>query len=185
MTNVTTTAITSLKKMYEATRRCIRECEFAHRIEGTEGAKMMADDYRKDMEKTEGKILDIMLSTDACMTPKNWEEAREANYSLTCFDEELTQKWTAPLADIGSGVRQMGSVEVVVGGVTYTFSTVLMFDLGEDSAFYYHTIVRVNGEYADEIERQSSNYQEAANYGEILMEIVCEEDDDSDDPSQG
>ena len=72
-----------------------------------------------------------------------------------------------------------------VGGVTYTFSTVLMFDLGEDSAFYYHTVVWANGESVDDSSRESRNYQEAANYGEILMEIVCEEDDDSDDPSQG
>jgi len=171
--------------MYEVTRRFISDCEFVYRTEGTEGAKMMADDYRKDIEKIEGEILDIMLSTDAYMTPKNWKDAREANDSLTWFDEELTQKWTEPSDTIGSGVRQMGSVEVVVGGVTYTFSTVLMFDLGEDSAFYYHTVVWANGESVDESSRESSNYQEAANYGEILMEIVCEEDDDSDDPSQG
>lgn len=186
MTNV----ITSLKESFANITSTLRRAKTLNRVQPCKESATLVSEILVSVENLEEKILDVMLSTDAYMTPRNWKEACEVNDSLMSFDAEFTQLLTAPSEEhldneVGLGQRSMGTVEAVVDGVTYMFSTILIFDTVEPSAFYYHTVVKVNGESLNDFEEQDANYQNAANYGKFLIDIICKEDDDSDDPSQG
>jgi len=138
------------------------------------------------VEELENKIIDLKLRSDNNDGPRDWIDADMQNNSLILFDPNMTQLLEKPSEDwlniqVGMGTRPLGQVNAVVNGVTYRFSTVLQFDEYNPDVYRYHTLMTLNGEDIDE--RQGTDYDYAADYGDMLRDIICEEDDDSDDPS--
>ena len=156
-----------------------------HQIPSNETFNLWKRMIRK-VEHLENKISDLKLRKDGNKGPRNWREADDCNHSLLFFDPSMTQLLEEPSEKyldehVGRGIRTMGQVSATVGGATYRFSTVLLFDESTDASYKYHTLVTCAGEQVGE--REHTDYEYAANYGEMLRDIICEEDDDSDDPS--
>lgn len=173
-------------KAYSNLVDTLRDARRLHRrMQNAETCALEKSVSRK-VEDLENKIIDLKLRANNNDGPRDWMDADKQNNSLLLFDPDMTQLLEEPSEDwlniqVGSGTRSMGAVEATVDGVTYRFSTVLFFEKADDDAYLYHTIVTCDGEQVDE--REHTDYEYAANYGEMLRDIICEEDDDSDDPS--
>ena len=130
----------------------------------------------RKVEHLENKIIDIKLRQDGNDGPRNWREADDVNSSLMSFDLSMTQLLEEPSEEhldmqVGMGVRSMGQVSATVGGATYRFSTVLLFAEYDDDVYKYHTLMTLDGEQIDE--REHTDYEYAANYGEMLEQWHC------------
>ena len=189
MSNDNITIIESLKESYNTLNHHYSQARYVYRMEPTGMNERLMHAAKKEVEHMENKILDVMLSDDPDKTPRNFREAEEG-FSFESFDPLLYAKSIEPTDEecdhkIGMGIRALGKHSVDVSGVTYNFSTVLYFDTGFGAGtFYYQTMVWVNEDHMAFDHTVEGSFEKCADYGAILMSLICEEDDDRDDPSQ-
>lgn len=175
MSNDNLTVIESLKESYDIHNDHYSRAQYVYCMEPTSVNERLMLAARKEVEHVENRVLDAMLTEGSDKTPRNHKEAAEV-ISFDSFSPLLYAKSIEPTDEecdrrIGTGVRGLGISRVDVSGVTYNFSTVMYFNA---ESYYYQTMVWVNEDHMAFDHTVEGSFEECADYGAILMSLICE-----------